>query len=607
MNFQTVGNFFPGNFSGTFTFNSLADFASNKPFSFTQAFAGDGTDGPLSKPNVNEYAFYAQDSWRFNDRLTLNYGLRYDYFDYAQPSVHNPDPGLAAIGLDTGKINLDGNNIGPRFGFAYRLDNTGRTVVRGGYGIYYGRTPSILTGTAITQNGIQVQTYTFSSNFPVYPNVLSAPPTLSRRPDIYVFSPDYVQPLTQQWSFNLERQIGSSYAVTLGYLGVRGEHLTRTRDVNLYPAVPVQGTIAGVGAVTFYRHPGRVDPNFGRISVFDSGADSIYHGVFVQLTKRFSENFQVQTSYTWSKVIDDAPDFTSVVVSVDDPKNAQDTLQPNLDRGVGNADIRHRFVFSGVWDINYAKSLQNRVARAILGGYQLSTISSIQSGRPYNVAVSSDVNNDGNTRTDRPPYGRPEHGLRPEFSQRRYARDARLPAVCRARQAQNDVRSFQPYESRQLQLAADHAVHVQRSYEYLLARVGLPDAHRHVRSEDPATGGQDHVLIWMGTGAWKRAPFRDRYRPTVAVAAGKAARISGAAPALGFARSGCGRSPARLRSGLPGRHDTSRNRPGLISNGRSGRASGSVPCAVSRRRIRWRRPSNRQRCDVACRAAPRAW
>ena len=68
MNFQHIDNFFPGNFSGSYTFNSYADFASNRPFSFTQAFAGSGTDGPLSTPNVNEYAFYVQDSWRVSER-----------------------------------------------------------------------------------------------------------------------------------------------------------------------------------------------------------------------------------------------------------------------------------------------------------------------------------------------------------------------------------------------------------------------------------------------------------------------------------------------------------------------------------------------------------
>lgn len=413
MIWQQIGNYFPGNFSGSYTFNSYADFASNKPFSFTQAFAGTGTAGPLSKPNTSEYAFYAQDTWRVNNDLTLNYGIRYDLFNYANPPVKNPDPGLAAMGLDTSRINLDTNNVAARFGFAYKLSQSGRTVLRGGYGTYYGRTPTILTGTAFTQNGIQVATYTLSSNFPSYPNILAAPPALNRTPDIYVFARDYVQPVTHQWSLNLEHEIGRDYVLTVGYLGVRGEHLTRTRDVNLYPEAPVQGSFSDGTPVTFLRHPGtaanpnaplRLDPNFGRISVFDSGADSIYHGGFVQLSKRLSRNFQVLTSYTLAHAIDDRPDFTSVVVGSDDSKNAQDTTYPNLERGRANADIRHRFVFSGIWDIDYAKSIRNRATRALLSGYQLSTIANVQSGRPYTIAVGSDPNNDLNTGTDRPPY-----------------------------------------------------------------------------------------------------------------------------------------------------------------------------------------------------------
>src|SRR5206468_2432390 len=159
----------------------------NKPFSFTQAFAGDNTTGALTQPNAAEYAVFLQDSWRATDRLTINYGIRYDYFNLAQPSVKNPDSQLAALGLDTSRIPIDKNNIAPRFGLAYKLNSAGTTVVRGGYGMFYGRTPSILTGTAFSQNGIQVQTYTLNAGFPTYPNVLAAAPALSRRPDIYAF------------------------------------------------------------------------------------------------------------------------------------------------------------------------------------------------------------------------------------------------------------------------------------------------------------------------------------------------------------------------------------------------------------------------------------
>ena len=404
MNFQKIDNFFPGNFSGSYTFNSYADFANNKPFSFTQAFAGASTDGPLSKPNVNEYGFFAQDSFRASSSLTLNYGVRYDYFSLANPTVQNTDAGLAAWGLNTSRINPDKNNFALRFGFAYKLGEDGKTVVRGGAGNYYGRTPSILTGTAFTQNGIQVQTYTLTSNLPTYPNVLAAPPALNRTPDIFAFAPDYVQPLTYQWSLNLERQLGRDYSVTLGYLGVRGSHLSRTRDINLQPATWLTGTYADGTPAAYLRHPGRINPAFGRISLFDSGADSIYHGGFLQLTKRFAQNFQVETSYTFSKVIDSKPDFTSVVVGTDDSKNAQDTLTPNQERGRGNTDINHRFVFSGVWDIDYAKSLKNVVVRNLLRGYQLSIISTLQSGRPLTATVGGDPNGDANTSTDRPPF-----------------------------------------------------------------------------------------------------------------------------------------------------------------------------------------------------------
>ena len=406
---QKIDNFFPGNFSGSFQFNSYADFATRTPAAFTQGFAGAGTDGALTHPNVTEVAFYVQDAWRATDRLTLNYGVRYDLFNYAQPTVKNPDPGLAAIGLDTSRINKDTNNWAPRFGFAYKLDAAGRTAVRGGYGIFYGRTPSILQGTAMSQNGIQVQTYTLSSSFPTYPNILSAPPTgVARTIDIYAFAPNYVQPLTHQWSLNVERQLANDYALTVGYLVVRGEHLTRTRDINLFPAVRVAATYADGTPVTFFQHPtARPNSNFRRISEFDSGGDSIYHGGFIQLTKRFSQNFQAQGSYTFSKVIDDNPDFTSVVVGGgDDAKVAQDTLQPNADRSLGNADVRHRFILSGVWDLAYAKSIRNAPARMILSGFQLSPIVTLQSGHFLSPSVggNQDIGNDGNTRNDRAPF-----------------------------------------------------------------------------------------------------------------------------------------------------------------------------------------------------------
>ncbi|MBI2687990.1 MAG: TonB-dependent receptor [Acidobacteria bacterium] len=416
LNFERIANFFPGNFSGSYTFDTLADWVAKRASAYTQGFAGAGTNGATTYPNANEIAFFAQDSWRVTDRLTLNYGVRYDLFSYEQPPFSNPDPDLAALKLNTGRINKDTNNWAGRAGFAYRLGSGGKQVIRGGYGMYYGRTASILIGTSHSQNGVQVQTYSLSranasqaALIPTYPAVLSAPPGLARTPDIYVVAPDYVQPLTHQLSFNYELQLGRDYALTFGYLGVRGMHLSRTRDINHFPLAAETARFVDGSNITIYRRPNvRPYSRFGRISLFDSGGDSIYHGGFVQVQKRFAQNFQLLANYTFSKVIDTLPDQTSVVPgnAGDDAKVAFDTLRPNADRAVGDTNIPHRFVGSGVWDINYFKGT-NPVVKSIAGGWQLSAILSAQSGRWLTARSNVDLNNDGNRYSDRSPgFGR---------------------------------------------------------------------------------------------------------------------------------------------------------------------------------------------------------
>ncbi|MCU1262560.1 MAG: hypothetical protein JWO80_5445 [Bryobacterales bacterium] len=413
VNVLGIANFFPGYFSGSYTYPSYAAFSAGTPSQFIQAFPGPGTTGPLTKPNVVEYAFFAQDSWKVSNRLTLNYGVRYDLFDYAQPSVLNPDPGLAAMGIQTNKVKVDKTNFAPRLGFAYKPLQSDRMVVRGGYGIFYERTPAILIGTAFSQNGIQVKNFTLTQGnplLPVYPNVLAAAPPAGAPPNLFVMQPNYATPRTQQYSLNVETAITPDTSVTVGFLGVRGEHLSRTRDINLFPETAASGQFANGAGVTFYRHAGipnaplRPNTAFGRISEFDSGGDSSYRAGFIQVQKRFAKRFQFLTSYTYSRAIDTVPDATAVTVGGgDDGKEAQDTLQPNNDRGPANSDTPHRFVFSGVWDINYLNTSSNALTRYVLGGWQLSSIAQVQSGRRFSALVSGDPNNDGNTSTDRVP------------------------------------------------------------------------------------------------------------------------------------------------------------------------------------------------------------
>ena len=410
-NFLKADNFFPGFFAGGYVFPSYAAFLAGTPSSYQQGFSSSSTIAPTSHPDVNEWAFFGQDTWRVNERLTLNLGLRYDLFDYRQPTTLNTNAGLAAANLATNRIPIDHHNIGPRFGFAYKPFNNDSTVVRGGYGIYYARTAGLLLSTAILQNGIDVLTYQLTSNLPTYPNILSSPPAGGLAPpSIDVTDPNFKTEQVQQWNLQVERKLGANFALTVGYLGVHGVHMTRSRDVNLFPAVLTQGTLSTGGTVLYYRHPGtnapaRPNPAFGRITIFDSGADSDYNGGFIQVTKRFSKNFQMLTSYTFSKAIDDQPDNTSVVVgnAGDDFKVAQNTLLPNLDRGLSVNDVRHRFVLSAVWDLNYASSMSNAAAKALLNGWTISTIFQAQSGQPVSVGTTGDPGNDGNNYNDRAP------------------------------------------------------------------------------------------------------------------------------------------------------------------------------------------------------------
>jgi hypothetical protein len=407
-NRDRIKNFFPGQFGGQYFFTSLEQFVTGRPNSYVQAFAGQGTSGPLTFPDNDEFAVFVQDEWRATPRLTLNFGLRYDLQNIADPPTANADAGLASLGLRTDRLHLDTNNWGPRFGFAWSPLATHKLVIRGGYGFFYARTPSIMAAQAHSQNAINVRVLTFTANLvPTYPQRFDTPPQggAASAPSIFVFAPDYVSPYVQQGSLGIEYELAPNLAVSISYLGVKGTHLQRTRNVNLRPAELRTIELTGAGPRTIRRFPGALLSNFSRISLFESTANSIYHGLVLQLNKRFSRNFQFLVSYTYSKAIDDTPDATSVVAfsSGDDAKQVQDPFNLRDDRGISYTDFTHRFVWSGIWDLAYARKVENRFVRAILDGWSVSGILTAQSAPAYSAIVNVDLNNDTNRVTDRVP------------------------------------------------------------------------------------------------------------------------------------------------------------------------------------------------------------
>jgi hypothetical protein len=283
-------------------------------------------------------------------------------------------------------------------------------VVRGGYGLFYGRTPAIMVGTAHSNNGINVQTVTFTgSQVPRFPFVFPSLPTgvTLPKPTIFVFDRDYENPEVHQASLGAERALTDDIAVAASYLYVRGRKLQRATDINLFAPVPTAIPVQGGGSVTVDQFPTtRPFTNFDRIIEFQSTAESEYNGLTLELRKRFGGRLLYNVAYTLGKVEDTVPDATAVVPnSGDDAKFPSNPFDFDDDLAPGNNDQRHRLVVSGLWDFSL-RTPDGGWRRALLDGWSMGWIAFWQTGQPYSRTVTNDLNRDGNTRNDIVPGSR---------------------------------------------------------------------------------------------------------------------------------------------------------------------------------------------------------
>jgi hypothetical protein len=248
-----------------------------------------------------------------------------------------------------------------------------------------------------------------------------------------VVDPNYKQPFLQQYSAGAEYQLLPSLSVSVSYIGAKGNHLQRTRDINLPQPITCNILVNNVASgTTFTFYPGsagtcplttaypavaRRAAAFGRVLQFEGTANSLYNGLAIQVSQRLSHNVQFTASYTLGRVTDDNPDATSVVPGgSDDAKQVQFPTNPHDDNGPGINDQRHRFVGSFVWDLDSYTNGMSRGTRLLVGGWQLGGIFTAASGQPYSPLVSlTDLDNDGNNRSDRfPGVGRDSFNL-PKF------------------------------------------------------------------------------------------------------------------------------------------------------------------------------------------------
>jgi hypothetical protein len=244
--------------------------------------------------------------------------------------------------------------------------------------------------------------------------VLSAPPSGASltRPSLQFFDRDFQNPEVHQASAGVERGLGADTAISASYLFVAGRKLPRSRDFNVGTPVPTDIPVQGGGSVTIQQFPtARPFVNFDRLVRFESTAESTYHGLTLELRKRFRRHLQGSVAYTLGKVEDTNPDATNVVLGgSDDARYPSNPVDFEVDRAAGSADVRHRAVLSGLWDLGYWKEADG-LTKALLDGWSMSLIAALQTGQPYSERITNDVNRDGNRANDLVPGRRNAHRL----------------------------------------------------------------------------------------------------------------------------------------------------------------------------------------------------
>ena len=383
---------------GSFSYNTVTAFAQDLTGNTTGKKSYNSFSQGLGSPSISfstrEWSFFAQDQFRVSRKVTLNYGLRYEYTQLPQPTVANPDY------AQTGRIPGANKNFGPRFGIAYAAND--KTVVRAGYGIYHARYPGGILSTLLLQNAVYQTSISFSSTTdiankgPVFPNRLPVDYKGSGSSSIYFASPDFRTPYSQQGDIAIERALTNDLGLTVSYLWTRGLKIITNRDLNLGPATgnytfPIQdasGSTVGSFSTPGYLLANRVDTRYQRIYQMENGGQSWYNGLAVQLNKRFSKGFQGSAAYTWSHAIDEGQGSATDSATVFQSYGVQSLYNGDYRRDKGSSvlDQRHRLVVSFVAAPTFTQRT-DAFSRYVINNWQLAGITTLASARPISATV----------------------------------------------------------------------------------------------------------------------------------------------------------------------------------------------------------------------------
>jgi hypothetical protein len=409
-------------------FNDLADAAKGKDTCGTQTgaaptsatatgFTGNlpcytsvtqGFGNPVFAINTFDYGVFGQDNWKITPRLTLELGARYDYEFLPSPSTSlttatgsfNPYPGLTNHPSDK-------NNIGARLGFAYDMYGDGRSVLRGGYGMYYGRITNGVLLNVLLNTGSPNGQFTSlfkptTANAPVFPNIIQGAAAASASPSSYYLAPNLQNPMVHEYDLQVQQQLGRGTVFSLSYLGALGRELPNFLDLNLDPTTvtPVTITISDstgkgplhngaqyvVPTYTKYGNAalfGSVATHYQSITEVVSNVTSNYNAVVAEVQNRSIRNLQFDFNYTWSHALDFSQNATTTVSG----NNWYDPYSnPHANYGNSSYNVPNRFVGYALYTLPSVS--QQSWYKYVANGWSVDTSFQAQTGLPYTTSVS---------------------------------------------------------------------------------------------------------------------------------------------------------------------------------------------------------------------------
>jgi hypothetical protein len=380
-----------GTFRGTYNFSSLANFALGRYDNFFQS-----SGNPQFSFNVPYLGFYVADAYQVRPRLTVDLGLREDFQVYPQPRL-NP-----AFPL-TGQFPNQYQRLAPRVGLAWQPME--KTVVRGGFGLFYENLNGLNYRNAVVSNGLLSQQASANIEYDpslapnqqltTFPNQVSNP-NLFSAPDISLVDPHFRFPYILQGSLQIEREILPDTVVTVGTTWTHGVHLIASSAYDLNLVRPSGQTTyivcpAGAEEVDDCNGPRkvlptldsgllqehRINPNFGQINALISPGINNYNSFFVQAQRRMRHGVAFQMSYTFSK------NNMSQGVDFNNQFDFSNTHAPYL------LDQRHRISVAGVYEPGFGRNLHSTVLRALASDWSISTVMQFASGRPYAATLDT--------------------------------------------------------------------------------------------------------------------------------------------------------------------------------------------------------------------------